>query len=85
VFISCVVATIHYPPLKGQNIAMDDHDKTNTDPAVAEPVDTDPARPVEVTVEKEVEAAAAPAEVLVEKETEADPPPAEVIDQTKRT
>jgi hypothetical protein len=79
VFISCVVATIHYPPLKDQNIAMDDQDKTNTDPAVAETVDADPALSTVVTVEKEAEAAA-PAKVTVEKEAA---PPAEVIDQTK--
>jgi hypothetical protein len=85
VLISCVVANILYPPLKGQNIAMDEQDKTNIDPAVAEPVDTDPASPAEVTAENEAEGAA-PAEVTVEKEAEAAPPPAEVIiDQTKRT
>jgi hypothetical protein len=83
VFISCVVVTIHYPSLKGKNIAMDEQNKNNTDHAVAETVDTYPAPPAEVTVEKEGEAAA-PAEVTVEKEAEA-PPPAEVIDPTKRT
>ncbi len=79
-----MVATIHYPPLKGQNIAMDEQDKHNTELAVAETVDTDPAPPAEVAVEKEVKTAA-PAKVTVEKETEAEaaPPPAEVIDQTK--
>ncbi len=66
VFISCVVATILYSPLKGE---------TNTDPAIAETVDTDPAPPAEVTVEKEAEAAPPPAEVTqvtVEKEVEAE-------------
>jgi hypothetical protein len=46
---------------------MDEQDTNNTDPAVAETVDTDPAPPAEVTAEKETEAAA-PAEVNVEKE-----------------
>ncbi len=82
VFISCVVATILYPPLKDKMIAMDEQDKINTDPAFAETVDTDPAPPAEVTVEKEGEAAA-PAEVSAEKEAEAVPPPTEVIDKTK--
>ncbi len=82
VFVSCVVATMLYPPLKGKNIAVDEQDKNNTDPAVAETVDTDPAPPAEA-VEKEAEEAA-PAEVTVEKEMEAVPPPAEVIDQTKK-
>jgi hypothetical protein len=77
VFVSCVVGTILYSPLKGKNIAMDEQDKNNTDPAVAEIVDTDPAPPAEVTVEKDAEAAA-PAEVTVAKEAEADPPSAEV-------
>ena len=76
-FTSCVVGIILYPPLKGKNIAMDEQDKNNTDPAVAEIVDTDPAPPAEVTVEKDAEAAA-PAEVTVAKEAEADPPSAEV-------
>jgi hypothetical protein len=75
-----VVAT----PLKGKNIAKDEQDKNNTDSSVAETVDTYPAPPAEVTVEKEAESAA-PAEVTVEKEVEVAPPPAEVIDQTKPT
>ena len=83
-YISCVVVTIHYPPSKGKNIAMDEQDQNNTDPAVVEIVDTHPALPPEVTVEKEAEVAA-PAEVNVEKLTGAAPPPAEVIDSTKRT
>ncbi len=69
-FISCVAATILYPPLKGKSSAKDEQDKNNTDSSVAETVDTDPAPPAEVPVEKEAEAA---------------PPPAEVIDRTKRT
>jgi hypothetical protein len=56
---------------------MDEQDKNNTDPAVAETVDTDPAPPAEVTVEKEAQTAA-PVEVTVAKEAEAAPPPAEV-------
>ncbi len=79
-YISYVVATILYPPLKGKNIAMDEQDKSNTDPTVAETVDTDPAPPAEVTLEKEKEAAA-PAEVTVEKE--AAPPPTEVTEVTE--
>ena len=66
-------------PLKSKNIAMDEQDKTNTDPAVAETVDTDPAPPAEATVEKEAEAAPA-AEVTGEKEMEAACPPAEVTE-----
>jgi hypothetical protein len=80
-FISCGVATILYPPLKDKNIAMDEQDNTNMDPAVSEPVHTDPAPPADVTVEKEAEAAA-PAETTVEKETEAAPPSAEVPEVT---
>jgi hypothetical protein len=79
VFISCVVATILHPPLKGKNIAMDEQDKTYTDPTVAETVSTYAAPPAEVTVEKEAEAAA-PAEVTVEKEVA--PPPIEVTEVT---
>jgi hypothetical protein len=63
---------------------MGEPDKNSTDPAVVQTVDTDPAPPAEVTVEREAEAAA-PAEVTVEKEVEEAPPPVEVIDQTKRT
>jgi hypothetical protein len=70
VFISCVVATTLYPPLKGKNIAMDEQDRNNTDSSVAEIVDADPATPAYVTLDKEAEAT---------------PPPAEVIDQTKNT
>ena len=55
-----MVATILYPPLKGKNIAMDEQDKNNTDPAVAETVITEAAPPAEVTVEKETEAAPPP-------------------------
>ncbi len=71
-----MVATILYPPLKGKNIAMDKQDKTYIDPAVYEPVHTDPASPAEVTVEKEVEAAPLQpplievTEAIVEKELE---------------
>jgi hypothetical protein len=60
VFISCVVVTIHYPPSKGKNIAMDEQDKNNTDSSVAETVDADPAPEAEVTVE----ATPPPAEVI---------------------
>jgi hypothetical protein len=73
------VATIHCVPSKSKNIAMDEQDKNNTDPAVAETVDTDPAPPAEATVEKEAEAAA-PAKVTVEKE--AAPSPIEVTEVT---
>ncbi len=83
VFISYVVATILYPPLKSNTIAVDEQDKYNKqdkyniDLAVAETVGTDTAPPVEVTVEKEAEAAA-PAEVTMEKETAH--PPTEVTE-----
>jgi hypothetical protein len=70
-------ATILYPLLKGENVAMDEQDKINTDLAVAETVDTDPVPP-SGTLEKEGKAAA-PADVSVEKEAEAAPPPTEVI------
>ena len=74
-----MVATILYLPLKGKDITMDEQDKTNTEPTVAETVHTDPAPPAEVTVEKEAEAAA-PAEVTVAKE--AAPYPTEVTEVT---
>jgi hypothetical protein len=40
--------------------AMDEQDKHNTDSVAAETMDTYPAPPAEVTVEKEAEAEAAP-------------------------
>jgi hypothetical protein len=70
-----VVVTIHYPPSKGKNIAMDEQDNNNTDLAVAETVETYPTPPAEGTVRKEAEAAS-PAEVTVEKEAA---PPTKVI------
>ena len=61
VFISCVVATILYSPLKGE---------TNTDPAIAETVDTDPAPQAEVNLEKEATHPAEASQITVEKEVE---------------
>ncbi len=49
-----------------------DEDKKNTDPAVAETLDTYPTPPAEVTVEKDADAIA---EITLEKEAEAPPPP----------
>ncbi len=72
-----MVAAIHDPPLKGTNIAMEEQDTENTDPVVAETVDTDPAPPAEVIVAKEAKADVS-AEVTVEKE--AAPPATEVIE-----
>ncbi len=82
--VSCVAATTLYPPSKEKNIVMDEQDKINTDPAFAETVETYPAPPAEVAVEKEGEAAA-PLEVTVEMDVKPPPPPTEVNDQTKRT
>jgi hypothetical protein len=54
-----------------KNIAIDEQDKTNTEPTAAETVHADPAHPADSTFEKEAEAAA-PAEANVEKEAEAE-------------
>ncbi len=75
VFISCVVETIFYPPFKSNTIAVDEQeknnkqDKNNIDLAVAETMGAYTAPSVEVTVEKEAEAAA-PAEVTMKKEAD---------------